>query len=879
MPYGEDDGEYFFGRDTLRAVVIDNLLAYRVSVLYGPSGVGKSSLLRAGVVRHVRDQAQRRLTDGLPAEYAAVHFGAWSADPEAGVQQAIADALGQLSPSLGSGLARGSLAETVSDAAERLDGSLLLILDQFEEYFLYNSADGPFIDALRRTLARRDAGVSVLISIREDALALLDALADGLPNLLDNLVRVAHLDRAAARKAITQPLELWKSQHTSDGSPIGIEPELVEAILDGVQTASLDAGEFDGTGVAATAADRSVQTPYLQLVLTRLWEEELVVGSPLLRLRTLERLHGAEQIVATHVDSAIARLSSEEQTVAAAVLRQLVTPSGSKIALRSADLADYAALDEPAVVAVLERLTREARMLQAIGDTRYEISHDALAKPILDWRRRWQTRQDRARDRRRNRAVAAIAAGVALIAAVVAVLAVLAIQGRDDARRQAASATSVALASASRDQLGSHPDVALLLALGALKAQDRPEARRAMVAARETVGHGAAVGIMRGHTGAVNDVAFAQQGRTIVSAGHDGEIMFWSAATHRRVGRPIATTSDSGLAISPDGRTLAAANHDGDLTMWDVASRRALGTLRGSRGAGDVAFSPDGRTIAGSLPDRVSRTFKVLAQARIRLWDTRTRDVVGRPITAPPGPLAFSPDGRSVAYIAQGAASIGGPTFFSSAVHVRRVGSGRAVRPAFTRDVDLSSIAFARDGRTLVIGGAETWLWDLRTGQRRRVVANPRQTTAAPSRSAPTGAASPSPAPTEAPGCGTSRRGGDVRKRSQGPRASSARSRSAPTAGRSRGPARTAGSGSWTRHSHTSSVDSSIRDAPPQAPTALAARPSSTCRRASASTPSRSHARTRSSPPVTTERSGCGTSGRGACSVGRSARRPSARSR
>jgi WD40 repeat protein len=745
MPYGEDDGEYFFGRDTYRSVVVDNLLAYRVSVLYGPSGVGKSSLLRAGVVRHVRDQAQRRLSDGLPAEYAAVHFSTWSADPEAGVQQAIADALGQLSPGLASGLARGSLAETVSDAAERVDGSLLLILDQFEEYVLYNSADGPFIDALARTLARRDCGVSVLISIREDALAMLDALAEGLPSLLDNLLRIAHLDREAAREAIIQPLKLWSSRHAGDGSPAGIEPELVEAILDGAQTASLDAGEFDGTGVAATAADRSIQTPYLQLVLTRLWEEELAAGSPLLRLQTLERLHGAEQIVATHVDGAIARLSSEEQTVAAAVLRQLVTPSGSKIALRSADLAEYAALDEPVVVAVLERLTREARMLQAIGDTRYEISHDALAEPILDWRRRWQARQDRARDRRRNRAVAATAAGVALIAAVVAVLAILAIRGRDDARRQAASATSVALAAASRDQLGSHPDVALLLALGALEAQDRTEARRAMVAAREGVGHGAVIGIMRGHSGAVEDVAFAQQGRTIVSAGQDGKIVFWSAATHRRVGRPIATTHDSGLAVSPDGRTLTAANRDGDLTLWDVASRRALGTIRASRGAAGVAFSPDGRTIAASLRGRSNRAFKVLAPARIRLWDARTRDVVGKPITADAGPLAFSPDGRSVAYIAQRASSTGGPTSFSSAVHVRRVGSGRAVGRTFRRDVDLSSIAFAPDGPTLVVGGAETWLWDLTTGRRRRVVANPRQTTAAPPRGGASGAIAVSP--------------------------------------------------------------------------------------------------------------------------------------
>jgi WD40 repeat protein len=712
IPYSEADAAYFFGRETARDIVLDNLLAYRVSVLYGQSGVGKSSLLRAGVVRQVVDDGRRRIERGERAEYAAVVFSAWSGDPVTGLQEAIRGALEQLSAPLAADLPGGSLADTVSAAGQRLDGALLLILDQFEEYFLYHAADGPFVQELAQMTARRDAAASVLVSIREDALARLDGLAADLPSLLDNLVRIEHLDRAAARTAIEKPLELWNRREAEPGREVGIEPALVEAVLDGVQAGSLDAGEYEGTGREPDGrTDTGIQAPYLQLVLTRLWEEEQSAGARVLRLQTLERLHGAERIVATHVDTVIATLSTDEQAVAARVLRQLVTPSGTKIALRAADLAEYAELDEPTVRGVLERLTREARILQATGDSRYEIYHDALARPILEWRRRWQAGQERARQRRRNRIVTAIVGGLLLTVIVVATLAVLAVTGRREARRQAADATSVALASAARDQLGAQPDVALLLALAALREKDRPEARDSMVAARESVGPGAAVGIMRGHAGVVNGVTFLRRERAIASAGADGRILLWDPRTHRRLGGRFATaaTALTALTVSPDGRTLAAGGEDGRIRLWDVASRRRLGSLTGAgHGVLGVAFSPDGRILAS-----------VGEEHRIRLWDVSARTPLGPTLTVPDRRtfrVEFSPDGRTLAAV-------------GSLYRVRlwSVRSHRVLKRSFSRGgLSLTSLAFSPDGQTLAVGGAHAWLWNPASGRNRRLPADSR---------------------------------------------------------------------------------------------------------------------------------------------------------
>jgi hypothetical protein len=86
---------------------------------------------------------------------------------------------------------------------------------------------------------------------------------------------------------------------------VKIEPALTEAVLDQVRTGHVALGEVGrgavGRGAAATEA--RIETPYLQLVLTRPWQEEMKELSMVLRAQTLHRLGGAERIVG-HEDRA-----------------------------------------------------------------------------------------------------------------------------------------------------------------------------------------------------------------------------------------------------------------------------------------------------------------------------------------------------------------------------------------------------------------------------------------------------------------------------------------------------------------------------------------------------------------------------------------------
>ena len=182
------DALLFFGREQESEVIAANLMAARITVLYGPSGVGKSSVLRAGVAHRLRQE------QGVEV----VVFSTWTGDPVTAVIEAT-------------GGSDGSLASALEEAAAHAGGDLYLILDQFEELFLYHPGGGRFAEQLAEVLRNPGLRVNVLIGIREDALARLDALKAAIPNLLANRLRLDRLDRAAGEAAIVGPIRRYNT--------------------------------------------------------------------------------------------------------------------------------------------------------------------------------------------------------------------------------------------------------------------------------------------------------------------------------------------------------------------------------------------------------------------------------------------------------------------------------------------------------------------------------------------------------------------------------------------------------------------------------------------------------------------------------------------
>jgi hypothetical protein len=267
----ELDALLFFGRERERDVIVANLMAARLTVLYGPSGVGKSSLLRAGVAHHLRTRSR----DG--EGFAVVVFDVWSGDPAGDLAAAVDNELGEIVE--GSPPSHGlPLDERLEEWSQRLGGDIYLILDQFDEFFVYRDRGRAedFAVQLPDVVNRRGLRTNVLLSIREDAIASLDTFKARLPNLFSNYLRLDHLDREAARTAIVGPIERYKELTGEDAS---VEPELVEAVLDEVATGRVEAGTGGGAGNGHVSATR-IEAAYLQVVMERLWEAELEAERP-----------------------------------------------------------------------------------------------------------------------------------------------------------------------------------------------------------------------------------------------------------------------------------------------------------------------------------------------------------------------------------------------------------------------------------------------------------------------------------------------------------------------------------------------------------------------------------------------------------------------
>jgi hypothetical protein len=377
QPFKEEDYPYFFGRERDIRVISSNLLAQSLTVLYGPSGVGKSSVLRAGVLPHLKANA-----DG-----AVVYFKEWQSESFLDdLTYKCRTALQVQQPDAG-----------LETAAAMSGRRLFVLLDQFEELLQYHEDDevGARFDAmLARLVNRQDLAINFLIGIREDALSRFDQrFSIRIADLLGNTLPLGHLSHDAGRRAILGPLDVFNERHRVGQDPYRISSELVNEVLRQVQVRRFAETEAVGRLDVAAPGEGHLEAPFLQLVLRRLWDEEQSNNSQYIRLETLQRIGGARQIVDQHVNRVLCDLPVDgDREIAARIFTYLVTPSRSKVSQSTADLIDYAEAPELRVRQVLGWLSDkpESRILRRLDSPeRYEIFHDVLAQPILDWRKKF----------------------------------------------------------------------------------------------------------------------------------------------------------------------------------------------------------------------------------------------------------------------------------------------------------------------------------------------------------------------------------------------------------------------------------------------------------------------------------------------------------
>jgi WD40 repeat protein len=649
--FGEEDAALFFGRDAERKQILGNLRASRLTLLYAESGVGKSSLLRAGVSARLRQLAARSVAERGSARYVPVVFNAWQGDAKGDLIAALEAALRPLLREPGQlALRRDALEGAIEDAAAAVDAAPLIILDQFEEHFLYDADDGGFDDEFAHCVNRPDLRAHFLISVREDAYSLIGPrYKSRIPNVYGNYLHLDFLDERAGRDAVLEPIKAFNTELPAGVPRFEVEPALVDAVLEEVRRGRVAIGDGGSSQVDAMGPAR-VETAYLQLVMKRLWDEELTIGSQEVRLQTLRRLGGADTIVRGHLDDAMVTLPPPQRDAAAEAFRFLVTSGGRKIALSADELSEFSGAAAAPLEPALEHLERE-RILRPIppaepgGVARHEIYHDVLAPAILDWHRRHRTEREaselaaRARKEARRRWLRRLRLAVLMIGsavvAVVAILGIIALHQRGEARKQSAIAASRELAATARAQLGTDPELSLLLAGEALRRRQTDEAvgaLRAALAADRTLGV-----LLPSGGEPVRDLDTTRDGRRLLAFGDDGHVRVWRLKDQTRLLDVRASAShEESARFSPDGRHIVSAGGDGSIVVWDTANGRRILTLRRKGPAATrVQWAADGRRILAATANEVT------------VWSSAG----GRPLRtlhSPGGPIVsaqWQPDG------------------------------------------------------------------------------------------------------------------------------------------------------------------------------------------------------------------------------------------
>jgi WD40 repeat protein/serine/threonine protein kinase/class 3 adenylate cyclase len=660
-PFMEADADDFFGRDHLVGSLIGRLQepadGSRFLAVVGPSGSGKSSVVRAGLVPALRSGA-------LPGSdgwfYAEMMPGA---HPMEELEAALIRTAVKPPRSLSSELERDD--DGLTSALQRVlpgeGDELLLVVDQLEEVFTLADDEDVrerFLNSLATAVRAPDSRLRVVATLRAD--------------FYDRpLSYPGFADLVRSRSETVVPLNPEELEQAIAGPAdrVGAEPEL--ALI---------------AEMVADVSDRSGALPLLQYALTELYECR---RGDVLTLEAYRDMDGVSGAVAARAEELYTALDEEGRRAARQLFLRLVTPGeGVADTRRLVPRSELASLDvdRSAMETVIDtygshRLLSFDRDPSTRGPTA-EVAHESLlrfwdrfrvwideARDDLRQHRRlataaseweatghdgslllrgsqlvqfeaWtsstalalsrdeleflaasihlrdeeeakeQARQERERSLERRsvkrlRSLVAVLTAAALIAAS---LTVLAKGQRDRAERESRLAAARELASAAIANLEIDPERSILLAMEAVqrtRVSDGvvlPEAEealhRAVASMRLVRWFDIGSGILDWSATGVF-VAFGERGET-----NDGVIHIRDAATGNSVATfpgPGATVTDA--RFSPDGSRLATTSEDGRLIVWDAVDGHVVASMAGKGPAFGPSFGGDGAIVAAGWPN------------------------------------------------------------------------------------------------------------------------------------------------------------------------------------------------------------------------------------------------------------------------------------
>ena len=746
LAFHEEDGERYFGREeqieklwnlfrTLHENIHQPEAPLRLLPILGPSGSGKSSLARAGLIPEL---ARRPLPGKTRVRVAVLVPGTHPVEALATVLARVAtndqtpaaktkefeQLLNETSNTTTDTIIYDGLRRIANVLPEIAISPLVVLVDQFEEvYSLCNNTTERqiFIENLIHAAGDRAGCVSVIITLRSDFIGETQR-HPALNQVIASVgVIVPAMSETELRRAITIPAEIA-------GHPLD---EAVVSLL------------------LKDTYGRSGALPLLQFALTRIWSGLEKGVEP---IKTLEDLGGVGGALADEAQRIFDKLNDDQKKIARRVFLGLVQlGEGASDTRRRAhvdSLVNYKESPE-SVKNVIDRFASPGVRLVTLssvdGKETAEVTHEALfanweqMKKWLDSSRsdiRFQRRLDeasvywnqngrpdgslwrspdldslknyyqRANDNMTPLQVEFFQASQQAennrkllqwlgIGGLVAGLFFFAYQWQSSERGRIEQAALTAKSLSSTDPLTSLETAINLVGqsrspLFSFPSQSfAPSVQDSLFSALQDIRE---KNIFKGHQGSVNSVAISTNGQTIVSGGHDGTVRLWDNKGKQLAELKGHQGSVNSAAISTDGQKIVSGGADGTVRLWDSKGKQ-LAELKGHQGSiYSVAISTDGQKIVSGGDDGI-----------VRLWDSK-----GKPLAELKGhqgsiySVAISTDGQKIV-------SGGGDGIVRLWDN-----NGKPLAELKGHQGSVNSVAISTDGQKIVSGGydATVRLWD-----------------------------------------------------------------------------------------------------------------------------------------------------------------------
>ncbi len=349
--YGPEDLNIFFGRDQEILILQQKFYNSRLLVLHGESGTGKTSLIRAGLIPHLS-----------PESYVPVYVRSLK-EPLNEIKREMIRQIG-----CDDRHANLSLKEFLLKETELLSKTVVIVLDQFEEFFLRLPEDTRcnFTQELGGCMDTAHLDVKFLISIRADYFSCIAEFEETIPHIFTHQMHVPHLTEAQALEAVVKPPEQFGMSVDKAMVQDKLLPELISS--------------------------HGIEPPLLQIVCDALFENARSQNKTQISMSDYEEIGDVRGVMDKYLHTKM-RQFGRLQPQAREVLKSMVSAEGTNLPSFAEEiLARLEGAGRGISVSdlkqtFLDKFVRDRllRVEDIEGLPRYELCHDYLAKLVSTW--------------------------------------------------------------------------------------------------------------------------------------------------------------------------------------------------------------------------------------------------------------------------------------------------------------------------------------------------------------------------------------------------------------------------------------------------------------------------------------------------------------